>query len=129
MTRKAFIMVAAILVLPHLNAHLLNAREASHSDWIDVNPNPSLSTATSWKEAYISETFWKKYLLARLWPWEHLFREDLFDFWLGTSWEMMYKNALSYGWIDCYTINDVYLRCVLYEPWKERPVKDDAHGI
>ena len=82
-------MVAAILVLPHLNAHLLNAREESHSDWIDVNPNPSLSTATSWKEAYISETFWKKQLLPLLLPWEldhYLFS----NFWI-TSWEMMYE--------------------------------------
>jgi hypothetical protein len=112
----------------------LNAREESHSDWInifscveddlflvEVNPNPSLSTAISWKEAYRSETFWKKQLLSRLCPWEQLFREYPVDFWIITSWEMTYEGARAQfkliDYFDKHEIYDLYTLLQVLRPY------------
>jgi len=96
--------------------------------FLEVNPSlstatipdekPSLSTANSWKEVYKSETFWKKQLVSRLWAWPDCLDEDLFDFWVITSWELTCKKLLSELKMTCYTRKGVFKHVWIFEPYK-----------
>ncbi len=96
--------------------------------FLEVNPilstatipdeKPSLSTANSWKEVYKSETFWKKQLVSRLWAWPDCLDEDLFDFWVITSWELTCKKLLSELKMTCYTRKGVFKHVWIFEPYK-----------